>query len=411
MIEALFRGFEEAGVQWCLLRGEAELDAPPADVDLLVARLDLERARAVLRGVGFAQLPSYGYDQHHFFLTYHSESDRWIKLDVVDELRFGSDYTLETGVEDECLSRRRRINGIALLAHEDAFWALLLHCLLDKRKVAPHRGKALAELAAEADGKGPLAPLVEAACPPGWTTERIISSARRGDWDALLDLAPRLEERWPRQKQIGTVGRALNRVRRKANSHPPFGRPSLNVALLAPDGTGKSTLAASLADSFYFPARSLYMGFDQRRPDATPNRTPPGIGLGLRLFRAWHQYLNAKVHEARGRVVIFDRYTYDYRIPPVLPPTRSRRFRRWVLAHACPGTDLVIVLDAPGEVIYARKQEHPLRVLEERRRVYRHLAERLDHAVVVDASREADEVRREVESVIWAALAARLRRD
>ena len=60
-------------------------------------------------------------------------------------------------------------------------------------------------------------------------------------------------------------------------------------------------------------------------------------------------------HAARGRVVVFDRYTYD----ALLPITGSWRLLKrpyfWVLAHLAPRPDLVLVLDLPGEVAFAAR--------------------------------------------------------
>ena len=53
---ALLRAFaamDDAGVAWCLLRGEARLADPTGDVDLLVAQRDLPRLDAVLASAGF----------------------------------------------------------------------------------------------------------------------------------------------------------------------------------------------------------------------------------------------------------------------------------------------------------------------------------------------------------------------
>jgi thymidylate kinase len=61
----------------------------------------------------------------------------------------------------------------------------------------------------------------------------------------------------------------------------------------------------------------------------------------------------------------------------------------------------VIVLDAPGKLLWSRKREHSPAHLEQQRREYLRLAARLPRATVVDASRAPDVVLREVTALIW----------
>jgi thymidylate kinase len=66
-----------------------------------------------------------------------------------------------------------------------------------------------------------------------------------------------------------------------------------------------------------------------------------------------------------------------------------------------PHPDLVVLLDAPGAVMFARKGEHSAEVLEGRRQGYLALAARFPHSVVLDASRPADQVRTAALTAIW----------
>jgi hypothetical protein len=61
---------------------------------------------------------------------------------------------------------------------------------------------------------------------------------------------------------------------------------------------------------------------------------------------------------------------------------------------------VLVVLDAPAEVLLARKGEHDVPALEAQRERYRALAERLG-GVLVDAGRDADTVRRDVTALVW----------
>jgi thymidylate kinase len=72
----------------------------------------------------------------------------------------------------------------------------------------------------------------------------------------------------------------------------------------------------------------------------------------------------------------------------------------WLLAHAYPKPDLVVYLDAPAEVLLARKQEGTLESLEQRRQDYLRLAEVFEHFVVVDATRPPEVVASDVADAI-----------
>jgi thymidylate kinase len=173
-------------------------------------------------------------------------------------------------------------------------------------------------------------------------------------------------------------------------------RTGLTVALLGPDGAGKSSVADALIRHLPFRVVSIYMG--RARTSSRGRRGSIASGL----LRQWRRHLSATFHRLRGRIVLFDRYTYDALLPP-RHPTPARIARRWVFAHAVPAPDLVVLLDAPAELMWQRKGEHPQDLLEQRRRDYLDLRVRLPEMVVVDAAQDLDAVRRDVTSAIWAA--------
>ena len=105
--------------------------------------------------------------------------------------------------------------------------------------------------------------------------------------------------------------------------------------------------------------------------------------------------------------MLFDRYAYDALLPARWPLGPRGRLRRWLLGHACPAPQLIVVLDAPGELLHARAGEHDPAVLEAERRAYLRLARGRARAIVIDATREPDRVRRDVTAAIWAAYRSR----
>jgi thymidylate kinase len=395
---------DRAGVRWCLLRGAEGPDVPGGDVDLLVARDDAARFTGAIAPLGFARLPAWGYGSHRFHLGYDAATDRWLKLDVVTELAFGPWFSLPTPAGAHCLSRRRRRGSAMVLDDGDAFWSLLLHRLLDKGSV----GAAAARLARLARTPGcaesPLAHEVERIAPDSCTPALLLDAVRRAAWTELEAPGPALAAAWRRRHRVASLRRrAIGRLARSAG---PFlrSRRGMTVALVGPDGAGKSSSAAALARSFPLAARTVYMS-----PAMPPRRgpAPRGAGLALRIGAQLARWCRGQALRLRGRLVLFDRYAYDALLPARWPLGPRGRLRRWLLGHACPAPQLIVVLDAPGELLHARTGEHDPAVLEAERRAYLHLARGRARAIVIDATREPDRVRRDVTAAIWAAYRAR----
>jgi thymidylate kinase len=189
---------------------------------------------------------------------------------------------------------------------------------------------------------------------------------------------------------LRTLGQARMVAIGGAHAHPR--RAGVSVALLGPDGAGKSTLAARIQSTVGDPARCVYLGLgDSRAVDAGRFR-PPELGPAGRLVRLWWRLLVAQRHRALGEIVIFDRHPVEARLPPRRRLNRLQRWSRWVRGHACPAPDLVLVLDAPGAMMYRRKGERTPEELEAERQDFRAWRERGACLHVLDATRAPDDV-------------------
>jgi thymidylate kinase len=172
------------------------------------------------------------------------------------------------------------------------------------------------------------------------------------------------------------------------------------VALLGPDGAGKSVLALEIARTFPFPVRSVYMGL-WRRPSPVERPILPGLDLLARLIFAWRAYLAGRYHRALGRLVIFDRYVHDARVDMREGHPFRDRLYFGILGRALPPPDLIVILDIPGAVAHARKGEHDVADLESRRQGYLSLGKAVPGAEIVDADRPLPIVRNDVTARIW----------
>jgi thymidylate kinase len=402
----LFADWNGGGIAWCLLRGGADLAAPRGDLDLLVAPADLPAARGAAERAGFVQMPIGRYGTH--FLQYDRAASCWLWLHLVTDLAYGPYRGVATGAVAECLSRRETDGLVARLAPNDEFWAVLLHALLDRGVLTRGHRDRLRALTPNAGGNGRLAEAFQSVAPAGWTVERVVRTIQNGPDEDLSALAPVMIAACRRRAGIGLVGRMTRRLGRLRHGlrHVPR-RRGVSVALLGPDGAGKSTLATGLEESFVFPSRRVYMGLTGGLLRYVDKLRIPGIVRVGRLLVLWGRYLRARYHQARGRLVIFDRYIYDADVPPPYRLTRAGRMARWIDGRSCPPPDLVIVLDVSGAEMHRRKGEYTPEMLEDWRQRFLKLGGRVPGVEIIDASQSAAAVRADVLERIWQRYAAR----
>jgi len=410
-LQAAFDALDRSGGPWCLLRGAADLAPSGGDVDVLVHPRGLASARRALAETGFVEIPASGRGSHRFFFACDPTADRWIKLDVVTELAFGRHQELPLDAAEDCLERRLAGARPPRLHPDDAFWTYLLHALLDRRHLRPNDIEQLRDLAAEAGAGSPLATTVGPLLPGGWTPARIIEAARRGDATALTVVGRAVRRRWVRRAPLRVASRLVTAWTARRVGGPAFllRQRGLGVALLGPDGAGKSTISARLVDgAFPVPVRRVYLGLYGRGAGGG-DRGPSGrFGLPGRLAWLERHSLVARWHQAHGRLVVYDRHVLDVMVGSGGGPVGARaRVRRWLLLHAVPRPDLMIVLDVPGDELFRRKAEHDPATLERRREGYLALAGRIRGAVVIDGSADLAVVQRAVVDRIWAAYGAR----
>jgi thymidylate kinase len=213
-------------------------------------------------------------------------------------------------------------------------------------------------------------------------------------------------------------------------SPTPPARIGRSVALIGIDGAGKSTVAHDVVGRLPFDAGYLYMGVNL---DASPVMLPTTrLALAIKRRRGgradmtaghgesasrrngpiasirrlvrianWlaeegYRALLARRIQRRPAVVVFDRHFFcDYYASAVAPGRRrglDARIHGYVLRRWYPRPDLTLFLDAPPEVLVARKGGETVERLAQRRLEYLDLQGVMPTYQVVDADRPLGEV-------------------
>ncbi|GAA2344926.1 nucleotidyltransferase family protein [Dactylosporangium salmoneum] len=406
LARTVLAGMDEAGVRWCLLRGGPDGLTAADDLDVLVAAADLPRAVAVIEAHGLIRLRSHGRGTHRFYLGLDAPTSTWVELDLVTEIAYGRHFQVRTEAADECLARRRAQDGVWVLAPEDEFWALLLHCVLDKGAFTARHVRRLADLGHAASLDSPLAGAM-----PSAAARTLLQDWRAGRLDALAARRHALLAAWRRNHPIGVAGRLVASAALRLAERPlqAWSRRGLSVALLGPDGSGKSTLAAGIQSAFYFPVRRVYMGL-WPSSESPVSVAAHGLRILLRPFTVWRRYLTALRHRVLGRAVVFDRYVYDALLPPRGPLVWLKRPYFVLLSRLCPAPNLVLLLDVPGRVMYLRSGEYDPAHLEAEREQYHRLRRRIPHLEALDADRPPDLVLADAIARVWQYYARRAAR-
>jgi phosphotransferase family enzyme len=252
-----------------------------------------------------------------------------------------------------------------------------------------------------------------------WTVppDDIMRSAKRVQWLRRRATPSRLVG-----STLGSVGRWYRRIAQ------PTG---LFVLVAGPDGTGKSTLAEALPEICEGPFRrqmhlhwrpgllpraGSLIGIEQADPTEPHARAPHGpLGSLASLGYHWLDFLlggwlRIVPFRVRSGLIVLERGWWDIAVDPkryrIAAPRALVRLLAWFLPHP----DVVLVLEAPPDVLTARKAEIEPEELVRQTGAWRSSLPRRTRRVYVDATRSPAEVQATAREVVFSLLTERASR-
>jgi thymidylate kinase len=420
LFRALIGVLNDANVPWCIAHGHEKYARDvPTDFDCIIARQWTPAKLAAL-------LKSRESELNARVVQWLNDGAQWIVLASNDhlptflQLHASYDYELASRMfysGDEILASRRQVDDLWVASPEIEFGCVLANRIA-KSHLDEQRQQRLVHLF-EQDSTGCARQISHLLAP---SSARLISmAARTGEFAEVHGQMPILRaDLLARGKRVSVIGHWARRIQRWLK--PDCG---LHVVFLGPDGVGKSTVIEAvrdhLADAFLgveyrtFAPSLIPQRFQQEKK--TPHELPPRSYFASLLKAAWWAVcytllymITLRPPKARGRFVMNHRYLLDAIVD-------RKRYRysgpQWMLKAIwaiAPKPDLIVLLDAEAETIWARKKEVALEETIRQRESYRALVEPLKFGKLVEASQPVEKVVADVDKLILDLLATRVSR-
>ncbi|HLJ91860.1 MAG TPA: MATE family efflux transporter [Gemmataceae bacterium] len=433
ILAGVFETFDRAGIPYCVLHGyESYPERVKSDVDCMISA---DTKPGLLAALLVRNRDRIGADIVHFrhyrgyFIVLagkHPEgSPCYVHLDLRVDYEMG-DLQFYRG--SEVLQSRHRYRSFWVPATSVEFGCYLVRKIA-KGTLDDEQGQRLYQLYQQ-DPAGCREQVARF-----WgsrSTALLIAAASSGDWgpvrsvlDALgREVRRRAFFRRPVQVIRTWLGRTAGRAKRCFR--PDSG---LHVVFLGPDGAGKSSVIGAVRRQLVgaFPKTARYsfppalLGQLYRRgngPDQLPHAAPPrswlaSVSRAVLYWFVYHSvgyYGTVRLALASSTLVLHDRHLVDALVDP-------RRYRyagpSWLLRliwRFIPKPDLVILLDAPPEILQARKQEVPFAETSRQHEAYRALVGTFRNGHILDAAQPLEQVIAAVNDVVLRHLTIRLAR-
>ena len=414
ILKAAFENLRKSKVDYCVLRNYEDLpEYTTHDVDILVTESDFKHAVATVKQTaiecGWGVLAEVRQYKCHSLYFYYDKTNsvQFIAFDFVTDLPWG---WLPTVNIQHVFASKIWFRGIPVASPGADAAMRLIKVLIRRQPITDKAAKHIMKgaLAGPNDFKTTFAGILSKSLVESWFD--CIKSERIG---RLSEYSLRVRHsvfrhalgRAPVRSLIGAIKYFLSRIRR-------YWRGSLGafVVLVGPDGAGKTTLALKLSEGigtlvfrgtalyhsqFNFLPRLRTLGrritglklkeIDFTQPHSGSKVKPTGMARCILylLYYIWDYQLarlSLWLHRGRSRLILFDRYFYNYYY--------QKAYMRlpWLfldfLRIAVPKPDVVLIMDADASVIYDRKPELDCPEIERQLEAINKLTERL-HSIVL----------------------------
>ena len=405
LLESLFEALDLHGVRYCVLHGWERLpEVSRGDVDLAVHPEDRRKLRPVFRGLiahGFRLVQCLNYAPACYYFVFAWTEPSGLGAQAIDVVFEHRRHGLAFDTSDKLVAGRQRERTFWVASPANQFRYLLIkkvhkgelpaHQALRLKVLVDELGQQSAEhIATQLVGVAGGRKIVEA-CRRGEIAPLVRTFRSRLFWTAVLTN--------PLNPLLGAWEEILRMHRRWVQ---PTG---VLVALLGPDGSGKSTLGTRLLDrptaafrrTKFFHWRPAVL---RRRKAAGAVTDPHGrpqhstvrstLWLGFQLLDYWIGYaLVVRPLLARSGLVIFDRYVDDLLVDQKRYRCRAPLWMVRLARQLTPRPDLLLVMDAPTDIVRSRKQEVSEAESQRQQAQYRALGQ---SAHLIDASLPPDGV-------------------
>jgi len=424
ILEKVFDAFNREGIRYCVMHGYDDYPhRVGSDVDCIVEKgTSPELLHSVLQRntsrIGAVVVRMQGY---HFVLAGKNEEGFPIFL-TLDIATANNIDGMQFHVGDEVFASRQKHRQFWIPAPDVEFGCYLVRCIAQSR-LDETRVRRLSRLFL----KNNLG--CREQVDRFWgeqSAELIVTAARTNDWEIVRQNLDRIRiELCQRAVLLYPTQYVRNRLLGVKHRLGRLWRPDgLTVAVLGPDGAGKSSLIEAVGPMLLGPfSRATCSGFApsprelfRRGPRSTnhphdlPSRSLPVSLLRAGYWLVFHlaDAFRVRVAMARSTLMFYDRQFIDILVD-------QRRYRYggpvWLLhmiGYILPRPDIVIVLDAPTEIMQARKQEVSREETTRQRIAYVSLVKGLSNGIILDASKPAGHVARSACELIITHLADRI---